>query len=194
MKRKPYIVLLLLMLCCLVFCGCGQKATESTETEALSSETDKAAESADAGETNQEQEVQVQTTQEQEEDVQTKYLRLAEENLALKERSASLQDECAYYESLRMAKSTEGFNLKEQGMFFGSLQQPEEEPKITEIDEIDIQDTRSDAGEKQQIPQVSDAEAEEKIPRLEEENASLQKGIENYNHLIELYRSMYMGQ
>lgn len=194
MKRKPYIVLLLLMLCCLVFCGCGQKATESTETEAVSDETDKVAEPVDAVDANQKKEAEVQTTPEQEEDVQTKYLRLAEENLALKERSASLQDECAYYESLRMAKSTEGFNLKEQGMFFGSLQQPEEEPKITEIDEIDIQDTRSGLGEEQQIAEVSDAEAEEKIPRLEEENASLQKEIENYNHMIALYRSMYMGQ
>lgn len=194
MKRKPYIVLLLLTVVCLALGGCGQKLTESGETEAVSSETDKAAESADTGETNQEQESQVQATQEPEEDVQTKYMRLAEENLALKEQSASLQDECAYYESLRMAKSTEGFNLKEQGMFFGSLEQPEEEPEITEIDEITIQDTRPGAGEKQQIPQVSDAEAEEKIQRLEEENASLQKEIENYNHLIELYRSMYMGQ
>lgn len=194
MKRKPYIVLLLLTVACLAFGGCGQKVTESAETEAVSSETDKAAEPAEALETNQEQEAQVQATQEQEEDVQTKYLRLAEENLALKEQSASLQDECAYYESLRMAKSTKGFDLKEQGMFLGSLEQAEEEPAVTEIDEIDIQDTRPDSGEKQQIPQVSDAEAEEKILRLEEENAFLQKEIENYNHLITLYRSMYMGQ
>lgn len=194
MKRKPYIVLLLLTVACLAFGGCGQEVTESAETEAVSSETDKAAEPAEALETNQEQEAQVQATQVPEEDVQTKYLRLAEENLALKEQSASLQDECAYYESLRMAKSTKGFDLKEQGMFLGSLEQAEEEPAVTEIDEIDIQDTRPDSGEKQQIPQVSDAEAEEKIPRLEEENKYLQKEIENYNHLITLYRSMYMGQ
>lgn len=194
MKRKPYIVLLLLTVACLVFGGCGQEVTESAEAETASSETDKTEESADSGETNQEKEAEVQATQVPEEDVQTKYLRLAEENLALKEQSASLQDECAYYESLRMAKSTKGFDLKEQGMFFGSLEQAEEEPEITEIDEIDIQDTRPGSGEEQQIPQVSDAEAEEKIPRLEEENASLQKEIENYNHLITLYRSMYMGQ
>ena len=73
---------------------------------------------------------EAQATTEPEETVQEKYLRLAEENLALKEQCSDLYVEYAYYENLRISKSTKGFDLKEQGMFFGALE--EENAKLSE--------------------------------------------------------------
>lgn len=190
MKRKPYIVLLLLMLCCLAFGGCGQEVTESAETEVLNSEAEQVADAKTEAEAEQDKEDVSQKSAESEESVQEKYTGLAEENLALREQCDALYTEYVYYENLRMAKSVKGFEVKEKGLFPGEADAVTEETEFTEVEEIDVHGIPAESEAFMQIPEVSDEEAESRIPRLEEENKALQNEIKNYKYLIELYRGM----